>query len=83
MVLMADVVMTVLRFVWPYAAIGVILKVLTWLIRDAVTSGILQGIRIAQDDISRAVEEGIRNAKDDISVAIKEGLGTVNDNEWQ
>jgi hypothetical protein len=76
-------VMTVLRFVWPYAAIGVILKVLIWLIRDAVTSGILQGIRIAQDDISRAVEEGIRNAKDDISVAIKEGLGTVNDNEWQ
>jgi hypothetical protein len=60
--------------VWPYVAAGFFLIFLTWLIRDAVASGIAEGIRNAQDDISAAVAEGIRDVQDDIRAAVTEDL---------
>jgi len=60
--------------VWPYVAAGLSLVVLNWIIRDAVASGIAEGLRTAQDDISAAVAEGIRDVQDDISAPVKNTL---------
>jgi hypothetical protein len=72
--LILAVIETIPPSVWPYVAAGLFLIFLNVLIRDAVASGIAEGIRTAQDDISAAVAEGIRDVQDDISAPVKKTL---------